>query len=1253
MLALGAFLVGTLLSAQTVQFIAGPHLTLSVGNDPVAVAINPTATTAYVVNATDNTLSVIDTRKNTVLANVPVGVSPDSLAVNPAGTLVYVANATDNTVSVIDAATNLVTATVPVGSNPSGVTVNPAGTSVYVTNSVDNTVSVVAASTNTVTATIAVGNGPQAITVNAAGTFAYVTNDSDNTVSVIDLANNTVTATVSVGVHPDAIAVNGAGTYAYVANFNDNTVSVINLATNAVTATITVGNSPVAITLSPTGTRAYVANIVDSTVSVIDTDALDPNANTVLATPRAGIGPDGLAVSPNGTFGYVANGSTNSVYEVTLGAANFGSMSVTTPTTPQILTFSIAAGTTIGTVQVLTAGATGLDFAGTNTSSPCAAKTYASATSCTVNLTFTPAFPGVRMGAIVFGDPNGNVLATVPIYGTGIGAEIGFAPAIATALDAGILNNDGLVNPTAMAIDGAGNLYVTNHFSNRIVQIPASGTPKVLTVTGETLGNLNGVAVDGAGNVFVADRQNSRVVEVTPTGVATVFSVSGVGVIDPEGLAIDGAGNLYITDDVNNRIVKVTPTGVGSVLSTGSLTLSSPNGLAVDAAGDVFVADLSNNRVVELAADDTASVVSTGSVKLAPRGVAVDAAGDLYIVDLENLCIVEVSSTGVASVLNIGTPDGTALNSPQAIALDGAGNVYIADTGNARIVELAQSQPSPVTFATSTIAGNIDTVDGPLTTTVENLGNDALVFSTPASGTNPNYPASFPENGADANLCSSSTPLAIGATCDVSINFSPATGGNLTGSVVLTDNSLNAAGPNYVTQSIALSGTAWGSTVPQVSFTPAATSQSYGAAIGAGVLDATASYNGSPVAGTFVYTAAVAGSGPGTVNAGSVLTTGTYVLTATFTPTDNVTYQPASATAAYTVTVASATVTLGGLSQTYTGAPIIPVVTTNPANLVVALTYNGGTTAPTAPGSYAVAATIYNANYQGSATGTLTVSQASDVTSVSASANSVNPGASVTLTAQVTSAASGYPTGTVSFLDNGTLLGTAPLAAGSATYTTSTLTVGMADSITATYSGDADFLPSTSTAATVTVGTLDFTMSIQGASTQSVAAGATATYQLAVSPTYGSFAGTVSFAVTGLPTGATAMFSPSSLPANSGSKVVSMAIQTAAATARLDSMPRTSNGGKRTPMALAILLLLGVGSMRKRARSLRSMAGVALLLIAGSMASLVIGCGGGSNAAKGGTGGTGTTPTPVNYTLTITATSGALHHASTATLTVQ
>jgi autotransporter-associated beta strand protein len=83
----------------------------------------------------------------------------------------------------------------------------------------------------------------------------------------------------------------------------------------------------------------------------------------------------------------------------------------------------------------------------------------------------------------------------------------------------------------------------------------------------------------------------------------------------------------------------------------------------------------------------------------------------------------------------------------------------------------------------------------------------------------------------------------------------------------------------------------------------------------------------------------------------------------------------------FTVSKASATVTLGSLSATYNGSPRAATATTNPAGLTVDFTYNGSATAPTNAGSYTVVGTINSPTYQGSATGTLVISKASQTIS--------------------------------------------------------------------------------------------------------------------------------------------------------------------------------------------------------------------------------------------------------------------------------
>ena len=156
-------------------------------------------TRGYVTNGGDNTVSVIDTATNTVVATIPVGSSPQGIAVTPNGAFVYVTNAGSNTVSVISAATNTVVATVPVGSFPLAVAITPNGAFAYVTNIGSDTVSVINTATDTVTATIAGAiNDPLSIAITPSGASAYVLSSIAN-FYVIDTATNTVTATVSIG----------------------------------------------------------------------------------------------------------------------------------------------------------------------------------------------------------------------------------------------------------------------------------------------------------------------------------------------------------------------------------------------------------------------------------------------------------------------------------------------------------------------------------------------------------------------------------------------------------------------------------------------------------------------------------------------------------------------------------------------------------------------------------------------------------------------------------------------------------------------------------------------------------------------------------------------------------------------------------------------------------------------------------------------------------------------------------------------
>jgi YVTN family beta-propeller protein len=282
------------------------------------------AVNAYITSLGGNTVSVINTAINAVIATINVGTSSAGVAVAPDGSKVYIA--TDfGSVSVIDTTTNTVIGSpIAVGQNPFGVAVTSASKD-YVTNE-EGTVSVIDTATNTVIATIPAGLNPTGVAVappartpglqnddlerrcrlhqddeqqtdeqehkKVVGSKVYVADSEGNSVVVIATATDTVIARIPVGRFPFGVAVTPDGCKVYVSNGNDATVSVIATATDTVIGSpIPVGRGPTAVAVTPNGRKVYVENFSDNTVSVIGTAT-----NTVIATIPVDRDPDGLGL---------------------------------------------------------------------------------------------------------------------------------------------------------------------------------------------------------------------------------------------------------------------------------------------------------------------------------------------------------------------------------------------------------------------------------------------------------------------------------------------------------------------------------------------------------------------------------------------------------------------------------------------------------------------------------------------------------------------------------------------------------------------------------------------------------------------------------------------------------------------------------------------------------------------------------------------------------------------------------------------
>ncbi len=328
-----------------------------------------------------------------------------------------------------------------------------------------------------------------------------------------------------------------------------------------------------------------------------------------------------------------------------------------------------------------------------------------------------------------------------------------------------------LNEPHDVTRDAAGNLYIADYTNNRIRRVDAAtGNISTYAGTGDTAFNApeeataratnlhepSGVALDAAGNLYVADKEHDRIRRITPAGlISTVagtatrgYRVSDEGAAAasaqlnrPNTLTLDGAGNLYIADTGNNRVRRVNTAGViTTVAGTGtaayrasdegvpatSAQISSPAAVAFDSAGNLYIADTSNHRIRKV---DTAGMITTvagttqgfsgddGPATLAqldfPIGLALDGADNIYVSDQNNERIRRVDAAtgnistvaGGGSALGDGGPALSAqLNSPAHMEFDRAGNLYFADFSNHRVrMVYALGEPAPQPPAPSSV----------------------------------------------------------------------------------------------------------------------------------------------------------------------------------------------------------------------------------------------------------------------------------------------------------------------------------------------------------------------------------------------------------------------------------------------------------------------------------------------------------------------------------------------------------------------
>ncbi|MBP1822525.1 SMP-30/gluconolactonase/LRE family protein [Mycobacterium sp. OAE908] len=269
-------------------------------------------------------------------------------------------------------------------------------------------------------------------------------------------------------------------------------------------------------------------------------------------------------------------------------------------------------------------------------------------------------------------------------------------PSNAPAARQTVLPFTGLTYPTSVAVDAAGNVYLTDTGNDRVLKLAAgSNDQTVLPFTG--LHSPGAVAVDSRGNVYITDYvtaatefnvPNSRVVKLAVgSNEQTVLPFTGLSHV--QDVAVDTAGNVYVANNSRGGDTQVVKLAAGSNDQTVPFTgITSANAVAVDSTGSVYVNDGPNNRVVKLAAGSTVQTVLPLTGLEYPDGIAVDTAGDVYVIDRKNSQVVKVA----AGSNDQSAVPSTVLYGPEDVAVDGAGNVYVVDnSGFGQVVKLATS----------------------------------------------------------------------------------------------------------------------------------------------------------------------------------------------------------------------------------------------------------------------------------------------------------------------------------------------------------------------------------------------------------------------------------------------------------------------------------------------------------------------------------------------------------------------------------
>jgi sugar lactone lactonase YvrE len=448
--------------------------------------------------------------------------------------------------------------------------------------------------------------------------------------------------------------------------------------------------------------------------------------------------------------------------------------------------------------------------------------TFAAGSTCTFSATFTPSGLGVRTAAVVITDATGNTTTTY-LSGTGMGTGVSVDPGTPNQI------GSGFKKPMGVAVDGAGNVYVADSTANTVQKYPVgNGSPVSI---GTSLNVPTGVAVDAGGNVYIVNQgtgaSGGSVVEVpVVNGVLTNSAqktlVSGLNL--PTDIIIDANANLFITATGGNQVLQLSNasrSNASAAQISHGYGLNGPTGLAMDPSGNLYVADTGNNRVLQLG---DGFQIAVGSSLIAPTGVATDPSGSVIIADGSGRLIRVPNESFGTNPIGLNQADQQVLSSPlsypYSVRTDNSGNLYVSDNSAAVLYQL-QRTTGTVNFGN----WNLNTMSDAQGIVFSNIGTADVTVGNPPFLPVPANSEFAVTAGSGSTACGAGL-FHSGYQCTVLATFAPTTPGSQTYPLVFNTLAQNSAAP---TVNLVGTGTSVGAaTLKLTQVAPTTTSISYG-----------------------------------------------------------------------------------------------------------------------------------------------------------------------------------------------------------------------------------------------------------------------------------------------------------------------------------------------------------------------------------------------------------------------------------------